>query len=527
MEVVPTGEGPLIVRPSGDAGAAGVGQAAMGRSIQHLGSAITKKGMQAEQRTKQLQQDTQVSQYALEATQGWNDLQTELAAETDPDARQPKWEGFQTAQRGRLGEIPDEDVRQRAQTWLNEQTAVWDTAVTTGTWKLRLKQSYDHLQALDTDATARRDDSLVVPHLSAMVNAGHMAGGDANDYLKAKRRQIRGELGKDRIAAKVRDMDHPAAVDYLNDPKTFAGLDVDDQEKLDFKNALVGKLRVQAAAANQEAARVEAGRERNAVEALGEAWRRNLDFENRLGQMEAGALRPGDFKEAVTIAERGPAAENDVKTYAELLRLQDGLARGSVDPAAVRQYAMAHASKLKPATVQAAIRTAAETYSAQAQAVNEAVQRARQQFVTVTDSTLELLAAMGRPEAELKPAEDKRAFQYRLVSYLSDELDQYVRAHPEATREEIVKRGRQIETSLRQQTQTEQRATIGAWEEAAFTPGAATPWGEVPFPSSPGIPAGLEGLWPQLNDTEKQTVRELLAAGFSVERILEEARNAE
>jgi len=527
MEVVPTGGGPLVVRASGEPGAAGAAAAGLGRTVAHTGATITAEARQAEERTKALQQDTQTSQYALEATQGYNQLSSELAMEQDPDARAPKWKAFQTAQRTRLGEIGDDDVRERAETWLNEQTALWDADVRKGTWRLRLKQSYDHLKALDTDATARRDDSLIVPQLSAMVQAGHMAAGDANDYLQAKRREIRGELGKDAIAAKVFQMDHGDAVTALKDPATFKGLALDPQQVSEFRDKLHAQLDVQRAAASQEARAVEQGRERAGVQAIAAAYRGQLDAAATIEAMETGAMRPEDARTALEIATKGPAAENDPKTYAELLRLQDGLARGAVEPAAVRRYAMAHATRLKPATVDAALRAAAETYSPQQQAVNEAVQRARQQFVTVTDSTLELLAAMGRGAAELKPAEDKRAFQYRLVSYLSDELDQYVRAHPEATREEITKRGRQIETSLRQQTQTEQRTTIDAWERAAFAPAAAQPWGEVPLPSPDGVPAGLEGLWPQLNDAEKQTVRELLAAGLSIERILEEARDAE
>ena len=355
MEVVPTGEGPLIVRPSGDAGAAGVGQAAMGRSIQHLGSAITKKGMQAEQRTKQLQQDTQASQYALEATQGWNDLQTELAAETDPDARQPKWEGFQTAQRGRLGEIPDEDVRQRAQTWLNEQTAVWDTAVTTGTWNLRLKQSYDHLQALDTDATARRDDSLVVPHLSAMVNAGHMAGGDANDYLKAKRREIRGELGKDQIAAKVFQMEHGAALAALRDPKTFAGLDLDAQQVSAFRDGLHAQLDVQRAVASQEARAADQSRQRAGAQAIAAAYAGQLDVPTTIEAMASGAMAPDDARTAIELATKGPVEANDGETFMAAERLVSMVRNRQIGKDDALERLRPMAKKLTGATWQAKV----------------------------------------------------------------------------------------------------------------------------------------------------------------------------
>ncbi|HUU94059.1 MAG TPA: hypothetical protein VM238_22940 [Phycisphaerae bacterium] len=524
MEVVPTGGGPLIVRPSGDPGAAGLGQAAMGRSIQELGSAITSQGLQAEQKTKRLQQDTETSQYALEATQGYNKLQAELTTETDPDARQPRWEEFQAAQRGRLGEIADEDVRERAETWLNEQTGLWDAHVRTGTQQLRLKQSYEHLESLDSDATVRRDDSLLVPHLSAMVNAGHMDPRNANDYLRAKRREIRGELGKDTIAGAVFRMDHAEALAALKDPKTFAGLDLDAQQVSEFRDRLHAQLDVQRAAAAQEARGIEQAREKAGVEALASAYRGELDVDAGLAAMERGELRPEDFREALTIAAKGPVTENDPAAYAELLALQDGLARGTVEPQAVRNYAMANARKLKPATVEGAIRTAAESYSPQVQAVREAVARAERQFVTVTDSTLQMLVAMGTGKDALKPAEDARAFQYRLVSCLEDELYEYVRANPQATREEIVKRSRQIEVSLRQKTETEQREMIGAWEQAVFAPPAASPWGEVPLPSADGIPAGLEGLWPQMNQTERTEALELLRLGVSTERIAEQLR---
>ena len=212
-----------------------------------------------------------------------------------------------------------------------------------------------------------------------------------------------------------------------------------------------------------------------------------------------------------------PRTENDPAAYARLEDTLDGFARGSISQGQAKAELDRIAGELKPSTFEGARATITNTYSAQVQARQDVVMRARGQLVDVANEQdwATLMVSITAPElAEAAGAKRKR--QLAQVSSVEDELDQFIKRKPDASREEILRMGRII------------TAEVGG----TMPPAAASPWGEVPLPENQpstlnnqpsAAPAGLETLWPTLNDAEKSTVRMLLGRGFTAERILQEA----
>ena len=107
--------------------------------------------------------------------------------------------------------------------------------------------------------------------------------------------------------------------------------------------------------------------------------------------------------------------------------------------------------------------------------------------------------------AAAQTAGEKRKRQLRMVSDIEDEIDQFIKRKPDASREEILRVGR-----------------IATAEIASGVSPAATPW-EPAAGAANAAPAGLEAIWDGLTEEERGTVRTLLLRGVSVEAILREA----
>jgi hypothetical protein len=526
--------GPLIVAPR-NADAPYRALSGLGATVRDLGKTLTAEARVAQERSRALQRATEASDVRLDLTRKFLDLRDELGNIPDPEERLRRWDAAQGEFGTQLESIPDPETRAAAQRYYDDDMRAWDAEVHGSVAASRLAQAERGLQNAAAMSLELRDLSLYEERVRQAAPVVGWTDQVVADEMDRMERLIGHEQAKDAVAARAASLPFDDAVAYLNSDAPFYGTAIDPQEKQKFLDAQMGLLTRQQAAAAQEARRVESVRETNGVAAIAAAYRDKLDLDATLKQMEAGALRPEDFNQAVQIAKKGPVTQNDPAVYAQVQDLLDGMARGAQTPQAVRRFALDHADRLTPAKMETILQETAQAFAPQSQALRDAVTRARSQLVTAPEAESPMMALLRaqNPDAA-QDVDNQRARQWRLVNYLEDELQRYLRENPQATREDIIKKGRALEVYLRQQAPERQGQIIAAWETDATRPAGPVFVAQTPQQADqaaaryvdemfgPAVPVGLESIWSDLTPEEQTDVRELLAQGVSVARILAE-----
>ncbi len=244
----------------------------------------------------------------------------------------------------------------------------------------------------------------------------------------------------------------------------------------------------------------------------------------------AGTLDRAVYEEGKRIL-LNPPTRNDPAVFEQLLELQDAAVRDPAQAGGLKTFVRAHASQLTPETRESALKLAAGQYNGQMQALNEEVQQAGRELVTVTDESLQVLQGLANP-ALMQNAENQRANQYRQVDYVRRSLMDYVRDNPKATPDDLYVQRLRLLRGLQRQSSDQVKSLLKAYEAGklglAAGPGgerveAAQPWGEVMIPALPapgGVPKGLESVWDSLTPQRQAKALELLRLGRSPEEIV-------
>ncbi len=539
----PSGAGPLVVTPP-NPGTAGRAMAGFGSALFQVGSLLTAEAKDAEQRTRALQQQTAVDDYTLEATQKFLTIRQEITAMPDPDQAAARWAQARTEllpTGAAEGDETDETFQLKRQRY-DREMASWEKVIAADIQARRVQQAQDSLTAARAASIAMRDTSLFLERLQDAAPLVGWTQQQVQDEFAAVDRAVSQELAKDRVAAKVARMPYDEAVAYLNSDAPFYGTGLNPQAKQEFLDKQMGLLSRQRAKAIQEANLAESVRQHNAAQYLGRAGQgQPVDVDAMWKLVEAGQLDAGAARTVQEMIVKGPATENDPATYARLLELQDEVSRGSKAPQDLAAFALANAgTKLTASAWQGALAHAANVYSPQMQAINEEVQQAGRQLVTVTDQSLEALQMLADP-ALLQNAENQRANQYRQVDYVRRSLMDYVRDNPKATPDDIYVQRLRLLRNLQRQHADEVKSLLEAYEAGKLNP-PAPPAGVSPTAAqAKGIqeagvdlltgglrldlnpqhpPAGLESVWPALDEPRRAQVLRLLAKGATVEDIL-------
>lgn len=315
----PSGSGPMMaVEQNADAPWRAL--AGAGRQVFQLGSFLSAEAKEAEEKTKRLQQATQVSQFGLDAVKDYNKLKEDLSTVQDPDVRGPKFEETRAKIRQRLDAIADPDVRSQAETWLNQEESVWDADIRTGTQQLRIKQADSHLAALGEDAVRRRDISQIDGYARHLTEAGFISEQQKTDLVAQYESQVTRELAKDQVtAATMAQASHADQVKFLKRLDKPEALN--DQEWADFRDGLFAKLDVDRAAAAQEKYRRAAVVEQNDRKLFADAQAGTLDIPAALKAMQDGTASTTAVDQAIALAKKPPAERvDDPQVYFEAER---------------------------------------------------------------------------------------------------------------------------------------------------------------------------------------------------------------
>ncbi len=546
----PSGQGPLLVVPT-DPGAAGRARAAAGGALAGLGESafrtgvfLTAEAQEAERRTQELQRATAVSDGQLARTQTFLAVRDEILRTPDPEAAQARW----AQARGELAPVNeaagDERTAALQRQAYDQQMSLWESVIAGDIRGLRVRQADQSLDAARTASVQMRDTSLFLERLQAAAPIVGWNEQQVQDEFAAVDRAVSAELTKDRIATQVLTMPYDEAVAWLNSEAPFYGTGLDPQAKQQFLDQQMGLLTRQQARAAQEA-RIAAGvQQRNAAEVLARAGRGEpVDVDRMWDQVEAGTLDPGVARTVQETLIQGPATADDPATLQQLLVLQDRVARGAAPAAELTSFALAHAgTRLKDSTWTGALEFASKSFTPQMQAVNEEVQQAARELVTVTEQGLQQMMTMLADPTAIDAAENQRAFQQRQVDYVRRTLLDYVRQNPAATADDIYRERLITLRGLQRQSADQVRSLLEAYESRAVTPPAAAP----PTPAAPPAagftsavqqaaadwlapwnetaPAGLETVWPGLDERQRAQVVRLLGKGATPAQILEALR---
>jgi hypothetical protein len=549
LDVDPAGGGPMMVTPT-RTDAPGRALAGLGQGIASVGRYLTEEAKQAAEYTKRLDESRKVSEFGTGAVRDYNQLKQDLASEPNPDAWQPKFDAMREQVRTRLDTITDPDARIRAETWLNQEEAVWDADIRTGAMQTSVKQSSDHLKVLLDDAVERRSIDQVQLYADMLVDRQIPGFTEQwrSDLVAQVEPVIERELVKDRVTAEtLAQPTYGDQVKYLRSLSKPGGMN--DQEWVEFRDQLSSKLDVDRAAAAQAQAAHEAQVERNNDAVVAAAHQGKLDLTTLWDRVENDEVDGTVAGEAQKIA-IAPPTQNDPGTFARLMEIQDAVERGARPAKDLRTYAEENASKLTAARYESAIQIAANPFATQNQAVNDAVQYMRGQLLTVADEkTFAELAATLSGEASAT-ADEKHKRELALVDLGNRELEEWLAKNPDATRAETLRRGREITALLKARSVEVQDMMVEQWRAgrprtepiwnalagegagAAPTPGpngalraqggASTEGTEATeTPAAPAAPAGLEAVWGTMTPEERASAMRMLARGVTAAEIVE------
>jgi hypothetical protein len=555
----PAGQGPLLVVPT-DPGAAGRARAGAGSALAGLGDTafrtgvfLTAEAQEAERRTKELQRRTAVADFTLDRTQKFLAVRQEIQRTADPDAAAARW----SEARGELAPGPmaagggdDEEMGQLRQQAYDDRMVLWEGVIAADLQGLRVRQASASLESARKASIEMRDTSLFLERLQAAAPLVGWSEQEVQDEFSAVDRAVSAELTKDRIAAKVTSMPYDRAVAWLNSDGPFYGTGLNPQEKQKFLDEQMGRLTRQQAAAAQEANLAAAVRQRNAAQLLGQAGRgQPVDLDAMWGMVEVGSLDPAHARTVQDMLAKGPVTSDDPAVLQELLAIQDQVARGTAPAQKLVNFALAQAgTKLKDATWTSALEFAQKSFTPQMQAVNDEVQQATRELVTVTQESLDDLIALIGKGPTVAAAENERANQYRQVDYIRRSLMDYVRDHPQATGDDIYRTRLSLLRSLQRQNADQVKSLLEAYEAGKLNPPpqpAAPPMSPPTGPQVQGleqagsrlaeqlaarpalpaaIPTGFESLWDTLSAEERTTVLTLLGRGWTPAQILQGAQ---
>lgn len=312
----------------------------------------------------------------------------------------------------------------------------------------------------------------------------------------------------------------------LQDPAWQETYGLDVAEAAGVRNALAGFVNDEA---QRSARQTAVEQELLARRRIDEAYEGTVDLDAVRAEYLSGSLPAEAYESVRRLTVEGRRLQNDPAAYAAYVDLKDAVARGARPAAELKAFAVANAGLLTAATFQEALDTAGNPFSMQVQAKNDAVQRAYGQFVRISEDSLAELLRSGVSGEEMKTAADERAQQLNLVNIVSDELEEWIRKNPDATRAEVLRRGREVQVLIAGQAVEEQDRLIGAWqrgESIGFAGGSRKREGTSLTPltplTTPTAPSGLEGVWGRLDGETQAAALRLLARGVTAAEILQE-----
>lgn len=271
--------------------------------------------------------------------------------------------------------------------------------------------------------------------------------------------------------------------------------------------------------------------ERNEREQLTKAYAGPIDMGPVLSAFAEGRIGKETYNQIRQIQRGGPRAQNDPQTIVSLSELQDAVQRGQTKPEELKKFLRDNAANLTPGKFESAYAEASDVFTPQIRAKNDAVQRAYGQLVKsneIDGATTNLLLASGVPLDSIEQMKGDRAQQLNLVNILADEMDEFLQKNPEATREDILRRARQIQVTIAGYALEEQDRMIQAWQSGksiTFAGDTTTKTGtQTPTDKAQGtnlVPKGLEDVWPSMSQEEQVQALRLLAMGAHIGKIRE------
>jgi hypothetical protein len=549
----PAGAGPVVSVPT-MTDAPGRALAGLGQNAFETGLYLTQEAREADRRTKALTRQTAVDDYALDATQRFLRVRNEISSIPDPDQGQARWEQARSELLPATGDgvlaADNETLQLQRQTYDREMSS-WEKVISSDLQSKRIGQAQASLDSARTAAVQMRDTSLFLERLQHAAPLVGWSDQQVQDEFSKVDLAVSHELQKDRIARTVSGLPYDQAVAYLNSDAPFYGTGMNPQEKQTFLHVQTGLLDRQRAAAAQAQNLTTTVRQNNALKLLEAAHTHQpVDLAGMWQLVGRGQLDPEAADRVEKVIVGGPVTTDDPAVARQLLTLQDRVARGDAAPAELTAFALAHAgTRLKETSWRDALKFATETYTPQMQALNDEVQQAGRELVTVTDTTLQSLAALANP-ALVTAAENQRANQYRQVDYVRRSLMDYVTANPQALPDDLYVQRVKLLRNLQRSTSDQVKSLLEAYESGRLAAGAAddlgrsldravaanqrsapaapaaaplTPaprQGPGPAPAVPA-PAGLEGVWDRLDADTRKDALTLLGRGWTAEMILE------
>lgn len=520
-DLVPTGGGPLIVRQP-NAGQAGAALSGLGRSMAGLGQYLTKEAKEAAEKTAELDRIRQASTATRQASQELRKFADEIRRDPEPGNYERRFEEVSQSVLAGIDAIEDPEVKTRVQTQIDSDLDFHYRDMLTHRMEKQQQAFEREYTAAEKQAVRTGDVELVEKPLQDLQAVGLLSQEQAAEYLAKTR-------AKTLVWQTAIALGWKEGQKYIADPQTWKDVPLGLEEMSAFKGLIESNLRSQEAIEGREALLQAAKTEQAKSGLFADALAGKLDDPMKIDlALRAQVVTPAEAKDLYRLVRDGAPETNDFEALAKINQMIDGIERGQYQTSDVLKEIDRNVTKLTPAKRDSLIERATNVFSFQNRAMSDARRYAISQLVTVNESMLERLYSMGTSTETLKPIEDRRAFEYRLVEYVEDQLGSWIQAHPEATPDDVQVHGRRLISQVRSMDQARRRSMLDAWEttETVSTTTAATPW-EGPNEGVLMIgeaPRGLESVWESLSAEERDSARAFLRDGGTVEQVLEALR---
>lgn len=516
-DLVPTGGGPLIVRQP-NAGQAGQALSGLGRTMAGVGQYLTQQAKEAAERTQELDRIRQASTATRQAAGELRKFADEIRRDPDPGNYERRFEEVSQSVLSGVDAIEDPEVKTRVQTQIDADLDWHYRDMLTHRMEKQQKAFESEYSAAEEQAVRTGDVELVEKPLQDLQDVGLLSEQQASEYLAKTR-------AKTLVWQTALALGWKEGQEYIADPQTWKDVPLSLEEMSAFKKLIESNLDSQKDVEDR-AARLEAAKADEVRRSLfADAHADKLDDPSRIdAALRSGIISPADAKDLHSLVRDGAPETNDFEALAKINQMIDGIERGQFTPTQVLTEIDRNVTKLTPAKRDSLIERATNVFSFQNRAMSDARRYAISQLVTVNESMLERLYSMGTSTETLKPIEDRRAFEYRLVEYVEDQLGSWIQAHPEATPDDVQVHGRRLISQVRSMDQARRQSMLDAWETVESP--AATAW-EGPNEGVLMIgeaPRGLESVWKSLSAEERDSARAFLRDGGTVEQVLEALR---
>jgi hypothetical protein len=519
----------------------------LGATVEGIGSFLTQQGIEAEQKTKRLDQIRQTANQTLDIAEKLNTFHDSLRSDPNLDGYDKRFGELQDQIRQQVAEIPDQTVRTQVEADLSQRLPMYQKAMMSYRQEARINQFQQDLPAMKAQSLQLGDETPFVQTLDALRDSNLISPQDHDFQAQEMRTLITKKNESDQLLATARKLGPDAWDSWVSDEKNVQGLTLDTKELTQVKDQASNYFQSQRDSAAIALRKQTLQQQSTDADWLGAFYANKIGTDPRYpldavpDLIATQALSPATGKAILEGIAKGPRAQNDPAAFQTLHDNLNSLAMGRMTQQDAYDALKANAGKITKEEYERQTAKIADYATIQNQALNYQQTWMLRTFQPIKDTEIEV--AKGQVDDYVTTNKDSPLYpKYLAAKKHYDDLveqqalgnrraelgvlmlDRWVRAHPEAEPQDIQEQALIIKTQIMPYTPVQ----IGEGLKPTPPPAPSlTPYrGMNPVGQfmreglTASIPVGLESIWPKLSDADKADAVKAISMGHSPEELV-------